>query len=277
MDVLYLVIQSTMQLVCGVVYLLWIVYFMVVEVRLMVKMRLSYWRRCWSYVDLGLIVCAWAYVGVSVWRYMEVRRISDLFATTNGYAYVNLQLCSAISDVLTFLLAWSSYFGTVRCLRLCQYHSRLSMFTATLAHASSKLISFAIMFAIVFVSFLCLFYFLFASSMASCATLLRTAATLFEMSLLKFDAQQLSGAASFLGPFCLTLFVVLVVFVCVSMFVSIITHSFQHVREHANKTSGDLFHLLWQQLLRWTGECNLCTNASIEYEIVIQALGRLML
>jgi hypothetical protein len=249
-----IVIQSTMQLVCGGVYLLWIVYFMVVEGRLMVKMRSRYWRRGWSYIDLGLILCAWAYVGVSAWRYVQVRRVSDLFATTNGYTYVNLQLCTSINDVLTFLLAWSSYFGTVRCLRLCQYHSRLSMFTATLAHASGELVSFVIMFAVVFVAFMCLFYFLFASSMASCATLLRTAATLFEMSLMKFDAQQLSGAASILGPVCFTLFVLVVVFVCMSMFVSIITGSFQHVREHTDKTNDYLIRLLWQRVVQWTGE-----------------------
>jgi hypothetical protein len=57
------------------------------------------------------------------------------------------------------------------------------------------------MFSIVFISFLSLFYLLFVSSISSCSSLLGTAQILFEMTLMKFDASELSGAAAFFGPF----------------------------------------------------------------------------
>jgi hypothetical protein len=222
---------------------------MIVEILLLIKLKMKYFRRFWSLVDVGLVICAWAYVGISVWRYIEIRRISDLFAQTNGYLYINLQLATSINDSLIFLLAFSSYLGSIRCLRLCQYHSRFSLFTATLSHAWKELMSFAMMFAIVFVAFLCLFYFLFSSELSTCSTMLRTAASLFEMTLLKFDASELSGAASFLGPFCLTLFVMVVVFVCLSMFLSIITESFRYVRLHNDKEPDRIFQLMWTKMM----------------------------
>jgi uncharacterized membrane protein len=188
-----------------------------------------------------------------VWRYHEYKRISQLFRDTNGYTYINLQLCTHINDVMFLLLAFSTFFGSVRCLRLCQYHSRLSLFTETLVHASGMLLSFAVMFAFIFVAFLCLFYFLFQAKLVTCSSLLRTAATLFEMTLLKFDAQQLTGAAAFLGPFCFTLFVLVVVFVCLSMFLSIITESFRHARQHMKRDDDAVFVLMWRTFKRCLG------------------------
>ncbi|CAF3621667.1 unnamed protein product [Adineta steineri] len=73
------------------------------------------------------------------------------------------------------------------------------------------------MLAIVFMAFLSLFYLLFISKLSSCSSLLNTAQMLFEMTLMKFDASQIMGADAFLGPFCFTLFMFLVVFVCLSL------------------------------------------------------------
>jgi cell shape-determining protein MreC len=54
------------------------------------------------------------------------------------------------------------------------------------------------------------------------------------MMLLKFDATEINDAAAFLGPFCFSLFILLVVFICLSMFISIINDNFRHAREHLN-------------------------------------------
>jgi hypothetical protein len=48
--------------------------------------------------------------------------------------------------------------------------------------------------------------------MWNCASLLYTAQMLFEVTLMKFDASELHEAAPFLGPFCFTLFILLLVF-----------------------------------------------------------------
>jgi hypothetical protein len=74
---------------------------------------------------------------------------------------------------------------------------------------------------------------LIAGKFWTCSTLLYTARMLFEMMLMKFDAQQLSEVAPILGPPSFTLFILLVVFVCTSMVLTIISYSFCHVREQA--------------------------------------------
>jgi hypothetical protein len=237
------------QLIGSVAYLMVMIYLMVLEIRLFLRLKKQYFRHFWSYIDVTLIVCAWAYVAVLLWRSMECRRISDRFAENNGYVYLNLQLVAYINDLLNGLLAVSAYAGTLRCLRFCQYHSRLSLFTNTLAHAGRALCSFAILFAIIFMAFVLLFYLLFASSRSPCASLLHTAATLFEMALGKFDTQQILHANCWLVPLASVLFVLVVVFVCLNMFVSIITDSFRSTLKRQNRELDQVFRLMWQRLL----------------------------
>ena len=74
----------------SIVYLVFIVYMMMVEVQSLIRLKRAYFRQFWSYIDVGIIVCSWTNVGIYVWRYHELNRVGDLFAKTHGYAYVNL-------------------------------------------------------------------------------------------------------------------------------------------------------------------------------------------
>ncbi len=90
--------------------------------------------------------------------------------------------------------------------------------------------------------------------MWSCSTLLHTAETLFQMMLIQFDVYELRQAASFLGPFYFSLFIFLVVFVCMSMFITIINDDFRVVKEksrmNVNKDQKILV-IMFGKLRRW--------------------------
>ncbi|CAF4231416.1 unnamed protein product, partial [Adineta steineri] len=175
-----------------------------------------------------------------------------LFEQTNGYIYINLQLAVYVNDILTFLLGYCCFFSIIKCLHLLRFNQQISLFAETLKYCAKELISFSLMFAIVFIAFLCLFYLLFVSKLSSCSSLLSTAQMLFEMTLMKFDASQISGADAFLGPFCFTLFMLLVVFICLSMFLSIINDSFRHAKDN-QKDDQIMLSFMLKKFLRWTG------------------------
>ncbi|CAF1423607.1 unnamed protein product, partial [Adineta ricciae] len=244
---------SAYQLVCTIVYMLLICYFMWIEIRLLFELRLKYFHRFWSYVQVGIITCSWTSVGIYIWRCKESQRIGELFSKTNGYVYINLQFASYINDVLSNLLSFCCFFGTVQLIKLCRYNQRLCLFIHTLQYSAKELLSFSFMFAVVFMSFVCLFYLLFIAKLPECSSLLGTAQMLFEMTLMKFDAYQLSGAAAFLGPFCFSLFVIFVVFICLSMFLSIIGDNFRRVRANLNGKTNGMFDFMFETFQRWAG------------------------
>src|SRR5215470_1869566 len=103
---------------------------------------------------MNAIICSWSSVGVYIWRYKESKRIGNLFKQTNGYVYINLQLSAYANDLLTFFYGFCSFFGTIKFLHLCRYNHRLSLFSKTLQYAGKELLSFSLMFAIIFISFL---------------------------------------------------------------------------------------------------------------------------
>jgi hypothetical protein len=224
-----------------------------IEIRSLFKLKWKYFYQFWSLIELGIIICSWSSVGVYIWRYKISKHIGNLFRQTTGDVYINLQLTAYVNDVLTFFYGFCCFFGTIKFLRLCRFNQRLVLFTKTLRYAGKELFSFSLMFSIIFISFLSLFYLLFLSKISSCSSLLGTTQMLFEMTLLKFNSSQLTEAGSFLGPFTFSLFIILVVFICMSMFLSIINDSFQLALQNAND-DPEMFSFMVKKFLRWTGK-----------------------
>ncbi len=54
----YLVFSSKLQLICLIVYLIFIIYFMYNEIDSLFKLKLNYFCRFWSYIELGIIICS---------------------------------------------------------------------------------------------------------------------------------------------------------------------------------------------------------------------------
>lgn len=230
---------------------------MIVELLELKRLKKAYFRQAWSYIELGIITCSWTSVGIQVWRENEVKRIKQLFVQTRGRTYINFQLTAYINDIFYFLLGFCCFFGTLKFLRLCRYNRRLDLLSNTLRRSARELVSFSMMFSIIFLAFLTLFYLQFNTTIWDCASLLHTAQMLFEMLLLKFDATEIVNAGPFLGPFYFTLFILFVVFVCINMFVSIINDNFRVVRADVNKVDHDdqdIFLRVARILTRWCGK-----------------------
>ena len=227
MTVFVAVFSSVSQLVCSVLYVLFVMHLFVHEVRTAVRLKWKYVREFWSYVNMSIVGCTLAIVIVCVWRYGEAQRIGDVFRDTHGYAFVDVHTAVSVNEVYMYLVASCAFLGTLKLVRVCRFNRRILLFVDTVRRAARDLASFSLMFSVVFVSFICLFYLLFVSKLWSCASVWRTAEMLFEMTLMKFDAHELVDAASFLGPLSFSLFILLVVFVCLSMFVTIISDSFR--------------------------------------------------
>ncbi|CAF1336506.1 unnamed protein product [Adineta steineri] len=247
---------SSFQLICTIIYMIFIIYHIIIEIKSFFRIKFSYFYNFWSYIDIGIIGCSWGILGVYIWRYQQTISIGNRFQQTNGYVYINLQLLIYVNDILTYLLAFCCFFGTLKFLRLCRFHQRLLLFTKTLQYAKKDLFSFMFMFLFVFMAFLTLFYLLFSDKISSCSTLLHTAQTLFEMMLMKFDAYELSDAAPFLGPFSFSLFILLAVFVCMSMFITIINDNFRFVRNNMNMNDSEdqaVLLYMFHKFQRWIG------------------------
>jgi hypothetical protein len=74
------------------------------------------------------------------------------------------------------------------------------------------------------------------------------------MASMKFNINDLTEASPFLGPFCFSLFIFIVVFICMSMLLTIIIGSFRFVRDNAKRKSNQDQHILsfmFYKFQRW--------------------------
>ncbi|CAF1140752.1 unnamed protein product [Adineta steineri] len=222
--------SSIFYLIIASIYILFIIYFTICECYSIYKLKKKYFRQIRSYIEWGIIICSWTGVGVYIWRYDEANRIGNYFRYTNGTQYINLQFATYVNNLLTFLLGFCCFFGTVRLLQLFDIYPRINIFSRTLRRAFKDLVSFSIMYFLLFSAFAILFYLLFVSDMESCSTIILTSNMLFQMILLKFDTSDLLQADAFLGPFVFTLFIYFCVFIGYTMFIVIINIHFRFIR-----------------------------------------------
>ncbi|CAF0879264.1 unnamed protein product [Adineta ricciae] len=222
--------SSIFYMVIAIIYILFIVYFTFIEIYSIYKLKKKYFRKMRSYIEWCMISCSWAGVGVYISRYNEAQRIGRYFNSTNGFQYINFQFATYLNDVLTFLLGFCCFSGTIRLLQLFEIYPRVNIFSRTLHRGFKEIAAFTMMYFLLFSAFVILFYLLFVSKMISCSSILLTAGMLFEMILLKFDTTDLQDADPFLGPFVFTLFIYFCVLVCFTMFIVIIIDHFRHVR-----------------------------------------------
>jgi hypothetical protein len=93
--------------------------------------------------------------------------------------------------------------------RLCRFNQRSLLLIRTIEHAHKDLLSFVV-------------------------------------TVSKYNVHDLIEASACLGPFTFSLFIFIVVSVCLRMFISIIIDSFRHVRTNINDDE-EIFSLMWNK------------------------------
>lgn len=102
------------DLIYCLLYLALIIYYMVVEIKLLIKKRKAYIKQFWSYMTWGIIACSWTGVAIHVFRQTEMKKMASTFKKENGKLPVNLQFFTNLDSLLTHLLGFCCFFGTLK-------------------------------------------------------------------------------------------------------------------------------------------------------------------
>jgi len=102
------------DLIYCLIYLFLIIYYMITEIELFLQMRKKYIKEFWSYINWAIIVCSWFGVVIHVFRQTELKKMGKTFKDTNGKQPINLQAFSYLDSLLTYLLGFCCFFGTIK-------------------------------------------------------------------------------------------------------------------------------------------------------------------
>ena len=87
---------------------------MITEIKLFLEKRKEYIKQFWSYINWAIIFCSWFGVVIHVLRQTEAKKMAKILKENRGLKPINLQFFSYLDSLLTYLLSFCCFFGTLR-------------------------------------------------------------------------------------------------------------------------------------------------------------------
>ena len=256
---------TTFTLACDVIYLLFIIYYTIQEFRQFYKNGKSYLLQFWTLVEWAIIIFSWAALGLFIYKMNVSSEVAAFFKKTHGYGYYKLQSIAFWNLVLNYLFAFSIALGTLKFLKIFRFNNKISYLGLTLGNCASELIGFCLVFAFILLGFVQLFYLNYEKNLLEFSSFIRSMTTCFDILLGKFRVHSLLEVDSFFGPIYYFIYNIFIVFVLLTMFISIINDSFKIIRETTGKHEYD-YNLVNYFRKKFGFKTNKAQNATNSHE-----------
>ena len=220
----------------GLAYMAMIVYFMLRECFNVYKLKRAYFKRFWSYVQWSLVAFSWAAFAIYLYKYYTGERLKAFFKQTSGFGYVKLQEISYWNDLLTCFLALVACLGTLKFIKLLRHNITIVQLVETFRKSFAELAGISAMFLNLFLAFLQILYLFYNEKTPGFATLVSSMETCFQILLGKFDVRPLLESNALLGPLVFSGYNIAVLFVILSIFVTVLSDSYISAKSDVDGT-----------------------------------------
>ena len=241
---------SGLLIAFDVFYMIFIVYFMMVEIRQLIKHGYkAYLSQFWSYIEWSIIICSWVAFSTFLYKLYAGNEVSDFFKKTSGYSYINLQRLAYWNQVLNYSLAFCCVFGTIKFLKLLRFNQRINSLGLTLMNCMKELLAFGVIFGILWFAFIQLMYLFFSKDVYGYSSILRSMETSFAIMLGKVEVQPLINSNTTFGPLVFMSYNIVMVLMLLNIFISIVTQSFETIRKNLAENDIEIVDYLKQRFL----------------------------
>ena len=206
-------------------------------------------------LQLAIIAFSFAAVSIYIYRLLAANQLTSRFAASHGNEYIKFQYVGYWSEVLMYMVGMLVFLGNVKFLRLLRFNKRIGLLASTLRIGAKPLFMFSIIFAIIFLGFTQLFYFIYFVHLLNFKTIVTSAETCLQMLVGKFDFYAMQAASPVLGPVFFFLYVLSVYYILVNMFLTILNEAFARVRRDVALQSNDyeIVDFVLRRFRQWTG------------------------
>ena len=236
------------KILLNIIYLIFIVIFMIVEIKHLNKMRLRYFMDFNNYIELFIIGFSWAAFSMYIYRLYASYEIYDkIKQNTLINIHINLQYVSNCDHLLSYFLGFCTAFGSLRFIKLLRFNKRIIVFLHAFKLSLKEMASFGICFFIVWMGFVQMFYTLYNDKFSEFATIPNAIETCFQMILGRGSAIFINnGSFNLIGIVLYVLFVVCIIFVMINIFLTIMNDNYAMARidQSLDKDDPELFTYL---------------------------------
>ncbi|NXG52006.1 PK1L2 protein, partial [Psilopogon haemacephalus] len=214
-----------------VIYFLFIVYYMVVQGKLMKTLRWRYFHSKWNLLEMAIIVISWSALSVFVKRtILGTRDIS--YYQQHKEDCVSFNETAKADAVLGYLIAFLVLLSTVKLWHLLRLNPKLNMITSTLRRAWGDICGFITVIIIMFLAYSIATNLIFGWKLYSYKTLFDSAETMISLQLGIFNYEEVLDYNPILGSFLIGSCIIFMTFVVLNLFISVILVAFGEEQKH---------------------------------------------
>ncbi|XP_064316001.1 polycystin-1-like protein 2 [Phalacrocorax carbo] len=214
-----------------VIYFLFIVYYMIVQGRLIKTLRWRYFHSKWNLLEMAIILISWSALSVFVKRtVLGTRDIS--YYQEHKEDCVSFNETARADAVLGYLIAFLVLLSTVKLWHLLRLNPKLNMITSTLRRAWGDISGFITIIAIMFLAYSIATNLIFGWKLYSYKTLFDSAETMVSLQLGIFNYEEVLDYNPILGSFLIGSCIIFMTFVVLNLFISVILVAFSEEQKH---------------------------------------------
>ncbi|KAM3607032.1 uncharacterized protein V6R79_000867 [Siganus canaliculatus] len=236
-----------------ILYMLFILYYMFIQAKLLKQQRWAYFRSKRNLVELTIILLSWSAVAVFITRTLLGNR--DMAYYHNHRDQFASFYETALTDLLFhYLIAVLVLLATIKLWHLLRLNPKMNMITATLQRAWSDICSFLVVIVILLVAYSIVCNLIYGWRRSSYRSFTSSLMTIISLQIGIFNYDEVLNGSPLLGGFLIGSCVIFVTFVVLNLLVSVILVAFNQEQIcHKPSDEEEIVDLLLKKICSFFG------------------------
>lgn len=231
--------ESIVIVAFDIIYMFLVVFLMLKEIQLIIKLKKAYLKHWWSYVEWSLIAFSWTVFVMYLYRMYEKWRLTSKISSSNdGQTVINFQTLQYWNSLMLMFLAACCFIGSVKLIKVFSFSRNITMLTEVFKRVFKELFAFFVIFLVLILAFTQLMYLMVYDRNEQFQSFATSLVTGFLMMLGKFNVDSFSQDAPIIGPMVYCLYAVTIIMVLLNMFITLLSDSFSQIRREYKESSG---------------------------------------
>ncbi|KAM4017468.1 polycystin-1-like protein 2 [Anomaloglossus baeobatrachus] len=236
-----------------VLYFLFVIYYMVVQGKLLKTLRWGYFRSKWNVLELAIILISWSALSVFVKRTVLGNREINYYQDHSD-EFVSFNETAAADAALGYLIAFLVLLSTIKLWHLLRLNPKLNMITATLRRAWGDISGFITVIAVMFLAYSIACNLIFGWKLNSYKTVFDSAKTMVSLQLGIFNYEEVLDYNPILGSFLVGSCIIFMTFVVLNLFISVILVAFsEEQKNHQASEEEEIVDLMLMKIYSFLG------------------------
>ena len=220
----------------GVMNIIFTVYLIVIcfltskEVKSIQQKGFKYFIQFWSLINWSLFGCSFGAFPMYLYKIYALHDFMNDFKMNKS---INLSTLSELNETLEILLAFCSFFVTLKMIELLKLNKNLGYLTKTIKKSQKDLIPFLIVLIIIWLAFVQLMYLFYIEKTSGYSTFIKSMETSFLILLGKFELKPLVQSNYTIGALLFTSYNCIVLILMISLLLTILSDHFSKTKNES--------------------------------------------